>query len=266
MTKPGLFKRPGFYFIPTLNRETHLVSTLDGRTVLVTGGGSGIGAEIARTLAANGCRIAIAGRRESRLQEVVNSSEHEILFRVCDVADRADVAGLFEWAREKLGAVEILVNSAGINIAKRSMADLDPADWDKLLQINATGAYNCIREALPQMREKQDGVIVNISSVAGIRAGLLGGVAYNASKFAMSALSLTVGEEESKNGIRLTSIYPGEVETPILDERPVPVSAEHRARILQPEDLAAAALMVISLPPRARVPELVIIPTTQSFT
>ena len=237
------------------------MSTLNGKTVLVTGGGSGIGAEIARTLADNGCRVAITGRRESRLQEVAASSQNEILYRVCDVGNLEDVAALFDWARAELGSIEVLVNSAGINIAKRSMADLDPAD-----RINATGAYNCIREALPQMREKQDGVIVNISSVAGIRAGLLGGVAYNASKFAMSALSLTVGEEESRNGIRLTSIYPGEVETPILDERPVPVSAEHRARILQPEDLAAAALMVISLPPRARVPELVIIPTTQSFT
>lgn len=242
------------------------MGTLDGRTALITGGGSGIGAEIARTLADNGCRVAIAGRRESRLQEVVDSSDKEILFHTCDVADRADVASLFQWASESLGPIDILINSAGINIAKRSMADLDPADWDRLIQINATGAYNCIREVLPQMREKQDGVIVNISSVAGIRAGLLGGVAYNASKFAMSALSLTVGEEERENGIRLTSIYPGEVETPILDERPVEVSAEHRARILQPADLAAATLMVVSLPPRARVPELVMIPTTQSFT
>lgn len=242
------------------------MSTLEGKVALITGGGSGIGAEIARTLATNGCRVGITGRRESRLQEVVASSDPEILYRICDVGDRDDVARLFEWARTDLGTIDILINSAGINIAKRSMADLDPADWDKLLQINATGAYNCIREVLPQMRKKQDGVIVNISSVAGIRAGLLGGVAYNASKFAMSALSLTVGDEERENGIRLTSIYPGEVETPILDERPVPVSAEHRARILQPEDLAAAALMVVSLPPRARVPELVMIPTTQSFT
>ena len=242
------------------------MSTLEGKTALVTGGGSGIGAEIARTLAENGCRVAITGRRESRLQEVVDSSPQEIFFRTSDVGNREDVAALFSWVRKELGTVDILVNSAGINIAKRSMADLDPADWDKLLQINATGAYNCIREALPQMRKQLDGVIVNISSVAGIRAGLLGGVAYNASKFAMSALSLTVGEEESQNGIRLTSIYPGEVETPILDERPVPVSAAHRARILQPEDLAAASLMVISLPARARVPELVMIPTTQSFT
>jgi NAD(P)-dependent dehydrogenase (short-subunit alcohol dehydrogenase family) len=135
--KPGFPVRPGFFFRQT-NLETHHVSTLEGKTVLVTGGGSGIGAEIARKLAASGCRVAITGRRESRLQEVVDSSDKEILFKVCDVADRADVARLFEWARQMLGSVEILVNSAGINVAKRSMAELDPADWDKLLQINAT--------------------------------------------------------------------------------------------------------------------------------
>ena len=244
------------------------MSTLKGKAALITGGGSGIGAAIARTLAEHGCRVVISGRREERLREVVASAtkaDQPLLYRTCDVADRADVAGLFEWARGELGTIGILVNSAGINIPNRAIEELSPDDWDKVLQVNATGAYNCIREVLPQMREQKDGLIVNISSVAGIRAGLLGGVAYNASKFAMSALSLTVGDEERENGIRLTSIYPGEVETPILDDRPVPVSAEHRARILQPDDLASAVLMVASLPPRARVPELVMIPTTQSF-
>lgn len=246
--------------------EKNQVSTLEGKVALITGGGSGIGAEIARTLAKNGCRVAITGRGESRLQEVVASSDEDIVYKPCDVANRDEVAALFEWAKTELGTIDILVNSAGINIAKRSMVELDPADWDTLLQVNATGAFNCIREVLPQMREQSDGVIVNICSVAGIRSGLLGGVAYNASKYAMTALSLTVGEEERDNGIRLTSIYPGEVETPILDNRPIPVSAEHRARILQPDDLAAATLMVVSLPPRARVPELVMIPSKQSFT
>ena len=115
------------------------------------------------------------------------------------------------------------------------------------------------------MREQKRGTIINIASVAGRRAIPLGGVAYNASKFAMTALGSTVGEEEKGNGIRVTNIHPGEVETPILDARPVPVSAEHRAKILQPDDLADAVLMVVKLPPRARVPELVIVPTTQTF-
>ena len=85
------------------------------------------------------------------------------------------------------------------------------------------------------MREHRNGVIVNISSIAGLRIGLLGGVAYNASKFALSALGRTLAVELKDEGIRVTNIYPGEVETPILDDRPVPVPAEHRARILQPQ-------------------------------
>ncbi len=241
---------------------------LAGRTAVVTGGGTGIGAAIARTLAEAGARVAISGRREETLREVAASaaSGPPILIHKCDVADRDSVTAFFDWARGELGQIDILVNSAGINIPNRSLGSITPEDWDRVLQINATGAFNCIFQVLPEMRQRRDGVIINICSVAGIRTGLLGGVAYNASKFAMDALARSVGEEERDNGIRVTSIYPGEVETPILDDRPVPVTDEHRARILQPEDLASAVLMVACLPPRARVPELVMIPTSQSFT
>jgi NADP-dependent 3-hydroxy acid dehydrogenase YdfG len=106
---------------------------------------------------------------------------------------------------------------------------------------------------------------VNICSIAGKRASVLGGVAYSASKFAMTALGGTVALEEGRHGIRVTTIFPGEVETPILDRRPVPVSAEHRARILQPADVADAVLMIACLPPRAHVPELIIKPTSQDY-
>ena len=243
------------------------MAQLDGRTALVTGGGSGIGAAIAQSFADAGCRVVVTGRRIERLQEVVDAdSSGRMTSIAADVADRGSVDALFEQARTHIPQVDILVNSAGINIPNRAMNDLTSEDWDRVMAINATGTFNCIREALPGMRERRDGVIINITSVAGMRTGLLGGVAYNASKFAASALGRTVGEEERDNGVRVTTIYPGEVETPILDDRPVPVTAEHRARILQPEDVAAAALMVACLPPRARVPELVITPTTQSFT
>jgi len=243
------------------------MSDLAGRTVVVTGGGSGIGAAIAVGLAGAGCRVAINGRRQERLDEVVGSYDGTvpILAKTCDVADRDAVAAYFEWAHGELGQVDILVNSAGINTPRRAVAELDPADWDSLIAVNLTGAYNCIQAVLSGMRERGDGVIVNINSVAGKRAGPIGGVAYNASKFGMAALGTTVAEEHRDEGIRVTNIYPGEVETPILDNRPVPVSAEHRARILQPEDVADAVLMVCQLPARANVPELVIIPTTQSY-
>ena len=238
--------------------------SLDGKTALVIGGGTGIGAACALALAEAGCRVAVAGRREEKLKDVA-AERSDILTHTVDVADRASVAALIAWADEQLGQIDVMVNCAGVNVAKRSMAELAPEDWDLLMSVNATGAYNCMRAVLPQMRERKDGLIVNISSIAGKRAALLGGVAYNASKFAMTALGTTVAQEEKDNGIRITNIYPGEVETPILDNRPVPVSAEHRARILQPEDVAAAVLMVAQLPPRANVLELIIKPTTATY-
>ncbi len=237
------------------------------KTALVTGGGSGIGAAIALSLAGEGARVVLCGRSEAKLKDVAGqfSGEPAIEFRAGNVADRPAMNSLVEWATERMGRVDILVNSAGINVAKRLLADLEPEDWDRILAVNATGAYNAIHAVLPQMVERGDGLIVNISSIAGIRAGLLGGVAYNASKFAMSALGLSAALEFGDRGVRVTNVYPGEVETPILDDRPVPVSAEHRARILQPEDVADAVLMVACLPPRASVPELVIKPTTQDY-
>lgn len=241
--------------------------SLGGKGVLVTGGGTGIGKACALALAQAGCRVGIAGRREDKLREVAAefSGEPAIQVYAADVAERSQARELVEWATEALGGIHILLNSAGTNIARRQMEVIDPADWDKLMQINATGAFNTIHAALPQMRERKDGLIVNISSVAGLRASLLGGVAYSASKFAMTALGTCVGLEERNNGIRVTNVYPGEVETPILDARPVPVSAEHRARILQPEDIAALIVTIAQLPPRAHVPDLVIKPTTQEF-
>lgn len=241
------------------------VKSLDGWVAIVTGGGSGIGAAISIALAREGCRVLVVGRRASNLQVTAAAAPDKISTVVADVSDRSAVDALVADTIREYGRIDLLVNSAGTNTAKRSTAELSPEDWERILRINATGAFHCIQAVLPNMRERHRGTIVNISSVAGRRAIPLGGVAYNASKFAMSALGVSVGEEEREHGIRVTNIYPGEVETPILDARPVPVSAEHRAKILQPEDVAAAVLMVVTLPQRARIPELVITPTTQSF-
>lgn len=241
--------------------------SLSGKTALVTGGGTGIGLGIAVALAEAGCRVGISGRREDVLKEAAGQFKGKppLTFCQADVADRESVDRLFDWAGRELGQVDMLVNSAGVNVPKRLMAELTPENWDLLMNVNATGAYNCIRKVLPQMLERRDGLIVNISSIAGKRAGLLGGVAYNASKFAMAALGTSVALEFGNNGIRVTNIFPGEVDTPILLNRPVPVTAEQRAKILQPEDVGAAVLMIACLPPRAHIPELIIKPTTQNY-
>ncbi len=242
-------------------------TSLSEQTVLVTGGGTGIGKAIAHAFAAAGCSVLIAGRREDKLQEAALEFQGEPVIStfVCDVANRESVAKLFEQAKKQMGRVDILVNSAGMNVPNRLMETLTPDDWDKLISVNATGAYNTIYSVLPIMKQQKSGLIINISSVSGIRAGLLGGVGYNASKYAMSALGLTVAQEVKDDGIRVTNIYPGEVDTPILKNRLVPISEEHRSRILQPEDIASTVLMVAHLPPRAHVPELTIMPALQSF-
>lgn len=237
------------------------------KNVLVAGGATGIGQAIAVALASAGHHVAIAGRRESKLQEAQTAYDGpgEISIHPCDVADRASVKELVDWFHQKIGTIGILVNAAGINIRDRSMAAMDPAEWDRVLQVNATGAYNLMAAVLPEMRAQQDGTIINVSSIAGKRAIELGGIAYCASKFAMTALGTAVGQEEAANGIRVTNVYPGEVDTPLLEQRPQPVSDEHRSRMLQPSDIAALVLTICSLPPRAHVPEIVIKPRLQTY-
>lgn len=243
------------------------MNTKAAKNVLVVGGATGIGRGIAETMAAAGHRVAIAGRRESKLRETQQAYDGpgEILIHPCDVADRDSVKLLLDWYHDTLGTVGILVNAAGINIRDRSMAAMVPEDWDRVMKVNATGAYNIMAAVLPEMRERQNGVIINVSSVAGKRAIELGGIAYCASKFAMTALGTAVGQEEAANGIRITNVYPGEVDTPLLEQRPNPVSDEHRSRMLQPEDIAELVLTICSLPPRAHVPEIVIKPRLQNY-
>lgn len=240
---------------------------LQGKTAVITGGGTGIGLGIARAFAAEGCRVAITGRREEKLKEAAAAwqGEPKMLVKAADVASRASVEALFDWAHKELGRIDILVNCAGVNIKNRKMADMRPEQWDEVLAANASGAYYCMYAVLPQMRARKDGLIINVSSISGKRASQLGGVAYSASKFAMSALSTCVGNEDAANGIRVTNIYPGEVNTPILENRPVKVSDEHKARILQPEDVGEIVLAIACLPPRANVPEIIIKPTWQEY-
>ncbi len=240
---------------------------LENKNALIIGGGSGIGQAIAVSLASAGCHCSVAGRTIEKLSETAAqfSGEPKILTHAVDVADRESVNQLFEWFDTTVGAPDILVNAAGVNIRDRTMAAMTPEEWDSVIQINATGAYNCLSAALPSMRKRRDGLIIQISSVAGKRATPLAGVAYNASKFAMTALGTAVGNEEAANGIRLTNIYPGEVNTPILDQRAAPPSPEKRALMLQPQDIAEMVLTICALPRQAHVPELVIKPLGQAY-
>lgn len=242
-------------------------SGLAQQTVLITGGGSGIGWATAQQFAAAGARVIIGGRDEGKLRTVTASwtGSSPIGFHAVNVAERASVNAFVKSALEAWGQIDILVNAAGVNIKDRTMGAMQPEQWDEVMAINATGAYNTLHAVLPGMRERKSGMIINISSVAGKRATKLGGIAYDASKFAMTALGIAVGQEESPHNIRVTNIYPGEVDTPILAHRPTPVTEEHRARILLPEDVAATIVFLAQLPVRAHIPELVIKPLSQDY-
>lgn len=237
--------------------------TLAGKTAVVVGGGTGIGRAIARGLSAAGVRVLIGGRREDVLAQAAEGTD--IQWQSLDVADREHVNQFFAKAKTQLDQIDILVNAAGINIKDRSMQAMPPEQWDRLIAINATGAYNCLHAVLPDMRSRRSGTIINVSSVAGKRAIALGGIAYAASKFAMTALGICVSNEIAADGVRLTNLYPGEVNTPLLDDRPTPVSDEHRQKILQPDEVAQLVLCIIALPPGVHVPEVIIKPLTQQW-
>jgi NAD(P)-dependent dehydrogenase (short-subunit alcohol dehydrogenase family) len=240
---------------------------LTGKVVLVTGGGSGIGLAAAKGFLEEGARVAITGRNVQKLQEAAKSmgSGNRLFHYPADLTEPKQVKTLVEKVTERFGPIDILVNNAGLNIKERGIRDLNPERWQLLVRGNLDSAYYCIYEVLPHMLKRKNGLIINISSTSGKRAGPLGGAAYAAAKFGMAALGICLAAEEIESGIRVSNIFPGEVDTPILVNRPTPVSDEHRRRILKPEDVAAAILFVATLPPGVSVPELVIKPTSQMY-
>jgi NAD(P)-dependent dehydrogenase (short-subunit alcohol dehydrogenase family) len=241
---------------------------VEHETALITGAGSGMGRAIAVALAAAGVRVALVGRDRGKLEQTraeLGDAGGSAVLAPCDVADRGQVAATVEDVLGAFGTIDILVCNAGINVRHRALEELDPADWDRQIATNLTGAFNLVHFVLPSMRPRRRGLVIQICSVSGLRASVLGGAAYSASKFGQAALGICLGREERERGIRSSVIYPGEVNTPILDARPVPVPEDRRRHILQPEDVAAAVRFLAELPARAHVPELVIKPTVDDF-
>jgi NAD(P)-dependent dehydrogenase (short-subunit alcohol dehydrogenase family) len=243
------------------------MSRLTGKTALVTGGGSGIGLAATRLLLDEGAKVAITGRSEEKLRSAAGELDagDRLIYRAADVADLGQVQALVKDVTQRLGRIDILVNNAGLNIKERTFRELTPENWHLLLGANLHGAFFCMYAVLPQMRQRRDGLIININSISGKRSNPLGGLAYNAAKFGLRGLAMGLAAEEKDNGIRVCNIYPGEVNTPILEARPTPVNEERRLAMLQPEDVASAVLFLATLPPRASVPELVITPANAMY-
>jgi NADP-dependent 3-hydroxy acid dehydrogenase YdfG len=234
------------------------------RVAWVTGGGSGIGEAGAEALAADGWIVVVSGRRKEALDAVVariarDGGAAEAI--ALDVSVAADVQNAADEILERHGRIDLLVNSAGINVPKRSWNDLELEGWDKLVEVNLNGVLYCMRAALPAMRRQQDGCIINVSSWAGRHVSKMPGPAYTTTKHAVLALTHSFNMDECANGLRACCLMPGEVATPILKLRPVVPSEEEQAKMLQSEDLGRTIAFIASMPPRVCINEVLISPT-----
>ncbi len=241
------------------------MSNLKNQSVLITGGGSGIGLAAAKLFLEAGARVAITGRDAAKLARAAASLGGDVLHQAADVGEPEQVQAVVDKVIQTHGGLDILVNNAGANAKERSMREMTPERWRKLVQANMDGAFYCVLAALPHMIERKKGLVINVNSISGKRASPLGGIAYVAAKFGMRGFAMGLAAEEKNSGLRVSTIYPGEVDTPILENRPQPVSDEHRQRILKAEDVAAAILFVAALPPHVVIPELVITPAGYTY-
>jgi NADP-dependent 3-hydroxy acid dehydrogenase YdfG len=237
----------------------------DGKRVAwITGGGSGIGEAGAEALAAEGWIVVVSGRRKEALDAVaakITGAGGQAEAIPLDVAVAADVEKAAGEIVARHGRIDLLVNSAGINVAKRRWDDMELDGWNRLVEINLNGVLYCMRAVLPTMRKQKDGIIINVSSWAGRHVSKMPGPAYTTTKHAVLALTHSFNMDECVNGLRACCLMPGEVATPILKLRPVVPSEAEQATMLQSEDLGRTIAFVASLPPRVCVNEILISPT-----
>ncbi len=260
--KPTLQKNIHKHLAALLFHKYAVMQNLKNKTVLVIGGGSGIGLGIGEAFAKEGSRVVLSSRNETTLNDAKANSDvsEQLLVFPADATDRKQISELVTWTEENAGPIDILAYSAGMNVPERLFENHDGAEFDQVMDVNATGPFNAMRAVLPGMRERKSGLVLNVVSLAGLRNMKLAGASYCASKFAQGSLGHFANLEVLEDGVSVTNIYPGEANTPLVDKRPTPPPAEQRAKMIFPEDVAAMAIAVAKLPSRATVPELVITP------
>ena len=240
------------------------MSKLKGKVAWITGAGTGIGLAAAQALAQAGAAVVMSGRRRDVLESEaknIRSDGGVAEVEALDVSDSAAVNNVANAIIARHGRVNILVNSAGLNTANRFWKNQTLDGWKDVVGINLDGSFYTIHAVLPSMRANKDGLIINISSWAGIHHPKMTGAAYNASKHAVTAMTETINMEECTHGIRACAICPAEVATPIMDRRPVPPSAEDRARMLQSKDLGDTIRFIAEMPAHVCINQLIISPT-----
>jgi NADP-dependent 3-hydroxy acid dehydrogenase YdfG len=218
---------------------------------------------VALRLAAQGWNVGIVGRRPDALNDTIKAAGalSGLLHPFPrDVGDPGAAGPVVKELLSRFRGVHALVNSAGTNLPRRAMDVLSVEDFHALVDVNLHGTFHFVHAALPVMRRQREGTIVNVVSDAGLIANAKAGAAYVASKFGVTGLTQSINAEERHKGIRATAVFPGDIDTPLLEKRPQPPSAEARAKMLQPEDVAECVMLAINLPHRAVVEQLVVRP------
>jgi len=224
----------------------------------ITGGGTGMGLAGAIELVKDGWTVVVAGRRADVLDKAVKEIGRNASALVLDVASKADVERAAKQIIDRHGRIDLLVNSAGLNVPNRSWTEMTTEGWDKVVSVNLDGLLYCMHAVLPAMRAQKSGTIINVSSWAGRLPSKITGPAYAATKHAVVALTHSFNMEEFRNGLRACALCPGEAATEILRLRPVQPTAEEKARMLQAEDIGRT---IAGMPPHVCINEILISPT-----
>ncbi|OWV75613.1 3-oxoacyl-ACP reductase [Rhizobium sp. R339] len=237
---------------------------LDGKIALVTGAGTGIGKEAALLLAKDGASVVLTGRRIEPLSEaagLVAAAGGKAFVKSLDIESRADIFAAVEWVRENVGPIDILVNNAGSASKVLNARFLSEEEWNSTVNVNLTAVFNLTQAVLPDMIAKGEGTIITVSSLAALNPNLLGGAAYGAAKAGVKNFMTFLHNTYRNQGIRATTILPGETDTPIMNNRARPPLESERAVMLDPHDVARAIALCASLQKGAVIPELHICPT-----
>ncbi len=231
---------------------------------MIVGAAGGIGTACARRLAGAGARLALLDADESAL-DVVSGELESAGPLVCraDITDRPQVDAAAAAVKSALGGVDILVNAAGINTKERTLAEMSPEQWERVIAVNLNGVFHCVQAFLPMMLDRGGGIIVTIVSTASRLVSPGTGAHYCAAKRALLSLTESINSEQGRNGIRACAISPGEVDTSFVDRRPEVPSAERRAAMLKAGDVAEAVYYVVTRPPRVTITDLAIWPSAQ---
>ena len=235
--------------------------TMVNKVAWITGAGSGIGEASAIKLASEGFAVVLSGRTKETLDMVASKCEGQVSVKPLDVSNYEDVKVVFEDIISDYGRVDVLVASAGLNAKNRNWHNVSEKDFDQIIKIDLNGVFYTNRLVLETMKEQREGLIINVSSWAGKYVTTLTGPAYTAAKHGVNALTEGINMEAGHFGVRACALCPGEVATPILDKRPIPVSKEDKEKMVQPEDCAETVAFLAKLPPRVCINEITISPT-----